>query len=110
MLEFESPEELGKLSPDEPVFPIVEDLVKLLITDYIAEGHDYIPEDDGWIIVIEEEDKDRILTEIWSDWTLHDIPWEGINFRDGFYQAMFLANDQFGIVCFSIRIVNIMGY
>jgi len=98
MLEFKSPEDLSKLSPDDPVFPIVEDLVKRLITDYIAEGYEYIPADDGWIVVIEPHDKDRVLNEIWSDWTLLDIPWEGITFRDGFYQAVFLANDQFGIV------------
>ena len=98
MLEFKSPEDLAQLSPDDPAFPIVEDLVKRLITDYIAEGYDYIPEDDGWIVVIEPQDKDRVLTEIWSDWTLLDIPWEGISLVDGFYQAVFLANDQFGIV------------
>jgi len=98
MLEFKSPEDLGKLSPDDPVYPIVADLVKRLITDYIAEGYEYIPADDGWIVVVEEQDKDRVLSEIWSDWTLLDIPWEGITLRDGFYQAVFLANDQFGIV------------
>ena len=98
MLEFKSPEDLSKLSPDDPAFPIVEDLVKRLITDYIAEGYDYIPEDDGWIVVIEEHDKDRVLSEIWSDWTLLDIPWEGITLRDGYFTAVFLANDQFGIV------------
>ena len=98
MLEFKSPEDLSKLPPDDPVYPIVEDLVKRLITDYVAGGYDYIPEDDGWIVVIEERDKNRVLTEIWFDWTLLDIPWEGISFRDGFYQAVFLANDQFGIV------------
>jgi hypothetical protein len=42
MLEFKSPEDLAKLSPDDPVFPIVEDLVKCLITDYIAESYEYI--------------------------------------------------------------------
>jgi hypothetical protein len=98
MLEFKSTDNLSKLSPDDPVFPIVEDLVKRLITDYVAEGYEYRPEDDGWIVVIDEHDKDRVLTEIWSDWTLLDIPWEGITFRDGFYQAVFLANDQFGLV------------
>jgi len=98
MLEFKSAEDLSKLSPDDPVFPIVEDLVKRLITDYISEGYEYRPADDGWIAVIEEQDKDRVLTEIWSDWTLLDIPWEGISLVDGFYQAVFLANDQFGIV------------
>jgi len=38
MLEFKSTEDLSKLSPNDPVFPIVEDLVKRLITDYIAAG------------------------------------------------------------------------
>ena len=98
MLEFKSPEDLSKLPPDDPAFPIVEDLVKRLITDYIAEGYNYKPEDDGWICLIEEHDKDRVLTEIWPDWTLLDIPWEGISLVDGFYQAVFLANDQFGLV------------
>ena len=44
MLEFKSPEDLSQLPPDDPVFPIVEDLVKRLITDYIAEGYNYRPE------------------------------------------------------------------
>ena len=57
MLEFKSAEDLSKLSLDDPVFPIVADLVKRLITDYIAEGYEYRPEDDGWIVVIEEQDK-----------------------------------------------------
>lgn len=38
MLDFRSTEDLSKLSPYDPVFPIVEDLVKRLITDYIAAG------------------------------------------------------------------------
>ena len=97
MKTFKSPEDLNKLVPDDPVFPIVEDLVKCLITDYIAEGYEYMPEDDGWIVVIEPHEKDRVLTEIWSDWTLLDIPWEGITFRDGYFLALFLANNQFGI-------------
>lgn len=72
-------------------------MVKRLITDYIAEGYEYIPDDDGYTILVEPHDKDRVLTEIWSDWTLLDIPWEGITFRDGYFLALFLANNQFGI-------------
>ena len=98
MITFKSTEDLAKLSPDDPVFPIIEDLVKRLITDYIAEGYEYKPEDDGWIVLVEEQDKDRILTEIWPDWTLLDIPWEGISLVDDFYQCVFLANDSFGLV------------
>ena len=36
MLEFKSAEDLTKLSRTDPAFPIVEDLVKRLITNYIA--------------------------------------------------------------------------
>ena len=97
MLEFKSEKDLAKLPRTDPAYPIVEDLVKRLITDYIAEGWDYRPEDDGWIVLIEESDKDRVLTEIWADWTLLDIPWEGITLRDGYFLALMLANNQFGI-------------
>ena len=33
MITFKSAEDLSKLSPGDPAFPIVEDLVKRLITD-----------------------------------------------------------------------------
>jgi hypothetical protein len=39
----------SKLSPDDPVFRIVEDLIKRLITDYIAEGYEYIA---GWLAIL----------------------------------------------------------
>ena len=59
MITFKSTEDLSKLPPNDPAFPIVEDLVKRLITDYISEGYEYRPADDGWIAVIEEQDKDK---------------------------------------------------
>ena len=83
MLEFKSTEDLAKLSPDDPAFPIVEDLVKRLITDYIAEGYDYRPEDDGYTILVEPEDADRELEELWPGCRLTNILWEGITLRDG---------------------------
>ena len=78
MLEFKTPEDLSKLSPDDPAFPIVEDLVKRLITDYIAEGYDYIPDDDGYTILVEPEDADRELIELWDGCRLTNIMYEGI--------------------------------
>jgi len=101
MLEFKSPEDLSKLSPDDPAFPIVADLVKRLITDYIAEGYNYIPEDDGYTILVQENDADRELTELWPGCRLTNILWEGITQRDGFYIAIYLANNQYGL-CFVI--------
>ena len=66
--------------------------------DFEKEGYSYDPEAHGFITLIEEADKGRVLTEIWDDWTLVDIPWEGISIVDGFFQAVFLANNEFGIV------------
>jgi hypothetical protein len=41
MYEFKAVEDLSKLNPNNPAYPIVEDLVKRLITNYIAEGRLY---------------------------------------------------------------------
>jgi len=101
MLEFKSAEDLSKLSPDDPAFPIVEDLIKRLITEYIAEGYEYIPADDGWIVLIEPEDVDRELDELWEGCTLLSIYWEGISKQGDFFIAIYLANNQYGL-CFVI--------
>ena len=39
-----------------------------------------------------------MLDEIWDDWRLVDVPGEGITKQDGFFWAVFLANNEFGIV------------
>ena len=97
MLEFKSTEDLAQLPADDPAFPIVEDLVKRLITDYIAEGYDYRPEDDGYTILIQEGDADRELTELWDGCTLLNIYWEGISKQGDFFIAIYLANNQYGL-------------
>jgi hypothetical protein len=91
MITFKSPEDLSKLSPDNPAHAVIKELIDQLIRAYTWEGHPYIAEDYGYIVLIEPEDTDRILDEIWDDWNLLDIPWEGITLRDGFYTAIFLA-------------------
>ena len=46
------------------------------------------------------QDTDRVLTEISEDWypSITEVPWEGIMQEDGFFKAIFLANNSFGIV------------
>ena len=39
-----------------------------------------------------------MITEIWSDWTLADVEWEGITYRDGFWQAIYLSDNEKGFV------------
>jgi hypothetical protein len=98
MITFKSPDDLSKLSPKDPAHPVIQKLIDQLIRAYTWEGHPYNAEDYGYIILIEPQDTDRVLDEIWDDWTLLDIPWEGITPRDGFYTAIFLANNEYGLV------------
>ena len=97
MITFKSTPDLSKLSPDDPAFPTVEELIDQLITTYSPPGRPYDAEDDGYIILIEPEDADRTLDELWDGCTLLNIPWEGIMLRDGYYTAIYLANNEYGL-------------
>jgi len=97
MITFKSPEDLSKLSPDDPSYSTVKELVDQLITAYSPPGRTYDAEDDGYIILIEPEDADRTLDELWDGCTLLNIPWEGIMLRGDFFIAIYLANNEYGL-------------
>jgi hypothetical protein len=101
MITFKSTEDLSMLSPTDPANATVKELVDQLITAYTTPGQPYNHEDYGYVILIEEGDVDRELDEIWDGCTLLTIPWEGIMLRDGFYTAIYLANNEYGL-CFVI--------
>ena len=44
MLTFMKPEHIHKLSPTDPAFPVVKELIDDLITAYTWEGHPYNPD------------------------------------------------------------------
>jgi len=94
MITFKSTSDLSKLPPSDPAHPVIQELIDQLIRTYTWEGHPYNAEDYGYIVLIEPEDTNRVLDEIWNDWRLLDIPWEGITLRNGFYTAIFLANNE----------------
>jgi hypothetical protein len=97
MLHFKSPIDLKQLPEAHPAYPLIKYLVERLIVDF-PPGRAYAPEDDGWIALIEEQDVNRVISEIWSDWRLADVAWEGITYRDGFWQAIYLADNEKGFV------------
>jgi hypothetical protein len=101
VITFKSTEDLSKLPPTDPAYPTVKDLVERLIADYTWEGHSYNPDWYGYTILIQEGDTDRNLDEIWDGCSLLTIPWEGIMLRDGFFIAIYLANNEYGL-CFVI--------
>jgi hypothetical protein len=98
MLQFKGPADLKHLPASHPAYPRIKDLVDRLIVDYHPPGRSYDPDDDGWICLIEEQDVDRVLTEVWADWTLADVLWEGITYKDGLYEAVYLADNEKGFV------------
>ena len=70
MLTFKCPEDISKLPTSDPAFPLVRELIKELIEAYTWEGHPYNPDWYGYIILIEPEDVDRELDELWDGCTL----------------------------------------
>ena len=98
MITFKSNEDLAKLPPEDPAYPTVQELVERLITSYTKPGQPYNWQDYGYVILIEEADVDRNLDEIWDGCTLLNIYWEGIMRRGDFFIAIYLANNEYGLV------------
>ena len=96
MKTFKSHEDLKQLSPNDPAYPVVAELVRVLIDAY---GETYNADDYGYIVLIEDGDQDRYLSEIdWPEYRLVDIPWEGITWEESFYVAIVLCNNEYGLV------------
>ena len=98
MITFKSTKELSKLPPTDPAFPTVQELVDRLITAYTEPGQPYNWQDYGYVILIEESDANRTLDEIWDGCTLLDIYWEGIMKQGDFFIAIYLADNEYGLV------------
>ena len=52
MITFKSHSDLEKLSNNDPAFPVMEELVRLLIDDFTTPGHPYNTDDYGMGFVI----------------------------------------------------------
>ena len=98
MLKFTSEADLLRLNPADPALPIINDLLNTLIVEGERTGHTYNPDNDGYIALVERDDADRVIHELWCDRTLADVPYEGVSKRDGFWIAIYLSNNQFGII------------
>jgi len=100
MLHFKSRHDLSQLSPTDPAFPVIQSLVDLTITPYDTPERRYDPDAEGWIVLLREGDLTGPLTDIWDDISLLDLDewWEGVTLENGYYNAIFLANNEFGLV------------
>ena len=102
MLKFTSEADLLRLNPSDPAYPIIEEFVRRLITETKKSEFGYSPEADGYLVLLDRDDIDRPLTEIWGDdaYSLIDVPWEQISKDESgkFFICVFLVNNQWGLV------------
>ena len=63
MRHFKCLKDLKQLSPDDPAYPIVKGLVESCIVPYDSPESPYRPDDEGWIVLIEEQDGEGPLTD-----------------------------------------------
>jgi hypothetical protein len=95
VLKFKSKSDLNKLRQDNPAYPVVSDLVQVLIEDFPEQP--YSANDYGYICLVGPEDTGRVLSDLDMPWSLADIPWEGASKRDGFIYAVYLGTDDYGL-------------
>ena len=69
------------------------DTVKQLVATY-TDDPSYRPQDDGYVVLIEPDDVDRVLD---IGYRLSEVPFEVVNMIDGYFYGLYLANNQFSI-------------
>lgn len=78
---------------NEPIYATVYQLV----SPFIADPH-YRPEDDGYLVLIERDDVDRVLDDLNIAYRLSEVPFESVKMIDGHFYAFYLPNNQFGLI------------
>lgn len=97
MLTIKAYSDLDQLDPGDPALPILEELLLRLFAIYATPSHPYRPEHHGYIVLIEEGDVDRALGLPELQCRLEEVPWEGAAMHSGYFHAVYLANNEFGI-------------
>jgi hypothetical protein len=61
-------------------------------------GHlEYDPEEDGYIVLIEEGDSDRVLVDLCLPYQLCEVPFDAMHMTEGHFCGIYLANNQFAV-------------
>lgn len=95
MITIKSHDDLNKLNTNDPAYPVMKELTELLIDAYTWDGHPYLPNDYGYLVLIEEDDADKVIDLPELQCRLVDVMWEGASMRGNFYYyAIYLANDE----------------
>ena len=94
MKTFKSNRDVTQLLRNHPSYDTVKARVKQIIDAY---GRSYSPENDGYVVLVEPDDVNRILNDLLMPYRLSEVSWEGVSMLNGHYNAFYLANNQFGI-------------
>ena len=71
--------------------------IRSLFLPVIAATPEYRPEDDGYLVLLEPGDVDRVLDDLDMPHKLSEVPFEGVTVADGCFHAVYLANNQFAL-------------
>lgn len=82
---------------NHPLHDTVESLVVPVLKFYADSGHTYRPENDGWLVLIEPADVDRVLDDLDVPYRLSEVPFEGVTVVDGCFYAVYIPNNQFAL-------------
>ena len=75
-----------------PLGPMLREIVIRML------GHfEYDPEEDGYVVLIEQDDVDRVLADLCLPYRLHEVPFEAVHMAEGHFCGIYLANNQFAI-------------
>ena len=101
MIQIKHRNDLSQIPSKHLSFPILDTLCTNLIDNY----QEYASEADGWLVLLEAatDDFTRPLIEIWPDGTAENSTllalqylWEVVTLEsDGYFHAIYLANNQF---------------
>jgi len=68
---------------NHPVYASLHDTVESLVVPVITAYPDYRPEDDGYLVLIEPADVDRVLDDLDMPYRLSEVPFEDVTVVDG---------------------------
>ena len=79
-----------------PVHDTVRELVVPVIESF-SDSAPYRPEDDGYLVLIEPGDVDRVLSDLDMPWRLSEVPLAAVTMIDKCFHAVYLPNNQFAL-------------
>lgn len=75
-----------------PLSPMLRGIVVRML------GHfEYDPEEDGYVVLIEEDDVDRDLADLCLPYRLREVPFEAVHMMEGHFCGIFLRDNEFAI-------------